>query len=545
MKKTLLGSLIFVGIYNLLFFPTVIGISIGLLFLIFHLYLFTVRNTKTKNLYFAILLSTLSVIFASCVGWRTNGVVQFFDLLLAIFLSIAAGYLYKREKEFSSSAFSFIFIPFAALGESLNSIGNFFTIYKQKQSKSDHSVTYNAILRGILISLPIVAILFLLLSGADPIFRSIFNKVSFSISDQVFVSTVIFVVCLIWGNTIVRDREKDDKPPSSISERTLVVESLIVTLSSAVLFAVFLFIQARFLFLQVPETELHQLGINIKTYSEYVRQGFFQLLFAASFVGIILAYILRFFHGMGTKYKQYLKWGMIALTFETELLLLSAGKRLYLYADAHGLTRSRIFGIIFLLWLAFVLVILFVSIIKKVKTNNFFRAMLTITIVAFLSTNIFHIDAYIAASYPPTINKEIDYGYIMRLSPEAAPAWIPFIKKAEDSWKDLSQKTNPTEEDFRKTSYLKYALFALNDKIYWIERKYGNDKNKYLALATNLRPTDDRYHKSQQTWQAYNLSEHNAYLLIQQNHPIFAKMKPILESISLKENEWYSQNSVR
>ena len=34
MKKTLLGSLIFVAFYNLLFYPTVPGVGLGLLFLL-------------------------------------------------------------------------------------------------------------------------------------------------------------------------------------------------------------------------------------------------------------------------------------------------------------------------------------------------------------------------------------------------------------------------------------------------------------------------------------------------------------------------------
>ena len=542
MKKILLGSFVFTAIYNLLFYPTVAGVGIGLLFLFIHLYLFSVRNVKTKNASFAILLSVTSIIFASFIGFRANGVVQTFDLLAAVFLSIAAGYLYKQEKQFSSSAFAFIFIPFAALAHSINSIGNFFLIYKQNKSTSNHSQTYNAVLRGVIISIPIIGVLFLLLTGADPIFRTIFKNISFSISDQILVSIIVFVVCLVWGNTIIKDRE-ENKVLTKMSESTLVIESIIVVLTSAALFAVFLFIQARFLFLRVPETELHKLGINIQTYSEYVRQGFFQLLFAASFVGIILSYILRYFHDMGTQYKPYLKFGMIALTFETELLLLSAGRRLYLYAEAHGLTRSRIFGIIFLFWLALILVIIFVSILKKIKANNFFRAMLAITVAAFLVTNIVPIDSIIANRFSPTINKEVDYMYVMSLSPEASSSWQPFIEKGDAVWKELSQKNNPTDEDMRKVYYWKYPLTLLNDNVYRLERKYGKNSSKYLASETNRVPINDKYLKSQQKWQAYNQSEFEAYQLIQQNSASFAKIKHLIESISAKEKEWYSQNS--
>ena len=48
------------------------------------------------------------------------------------------------------------------------------------------------------------------------------------------------------------------------------------------LFAFFLIIQLKYLFLHVEESDLKNLGINIATYSEYVRQGFFQLLIAAT-----------------------------------------------------------------------------------------------------------------------------------------------------------------------------------------------------------------------------------------------------------------------
>lgn len=534
MKKIILGSFAFVGLFNILFYPTVLGIGIGLLFFFFHLYLFVVRSKEATHVRFALLLSIISILFATLIGVIANGVVQTLDLLLAIFLSFVAGYFYKKETPFPFTIFSFLLAPLRVLVASSISINNFFSSHKLKKSSEKYTAMYNAIFRGVIIAVPILFILFFLLSSADPIFHTITSSISFSLSTQFVISLVLFFVCFVWGITRVKDALGSEQKAKlfTISGEKLVVESLIVTLSAATLFAVFLVIQLRYLFLQVPETELYQLGINAQTYSEYVRQGFFELLIAATIASSILAFVLQYLHRLITQHKLYVKIGMLFLTLETELLLLSAGKRLYLYEQAHGLTRSRFFGIVFLFWLSFILMLLFIAIVKKIDKKYFFTALLAITISAFVASNSIPVDALIATKYQPTINHEIDYGYIMGLSPETSDSWFFFITKAEKSWKTLASKKQPTDDEQRKVTELRIALGELNQTIMYLDKKYTKQSKNYTPVRTQY------FSENQNTWQAFNISEYQAYQKIQKHRQLFMKVEILIKEIDKKQSMW-------
>lgn len=517
MIKILIGSLLFVGLYNLFFYPTAIGIGLGLLFAILHIYLFFVRTKHPKNLFLAVGLSILSVFFAGAIGWRANGFVQEIDLLLALFLTICAAYFYKKEHVFTWGMFSFFIVPLAALGESLVSGYQFFTQNSFASHTQSHKAVYG-FLRGVIIAIPVLVVLFKLLSGADPIFAKLFGNVSFSVSLQAIISLFLFTLAFFWGITTVKDRFfithiENEKPEIKGS---IPIEALVVTVSAALLFGLYLYIQIKYLFIQVPEIQLQHLGINIKTYSEYVRQGFFQLLIAAGIATSIVAYILQTFHTIARKQKLPLQLSMMVLTLETEFLLVSAAKRLYLYAGAHGLTISRILGIVFLVWLSTVLLLMVVGTVKRIKKMYFFIIFFVITMSAFISINVLSIDSIIATSYPPTVNEEVDYIYITMLSPDAAISWPSFIRHAQDQWQTLAKADIPSLDQTRKVGSLNISLTRLGKKVDYLDRKYPITK----------------------TWQAFNFSEYQAYMLIQTNRPLFDQILSLKEAIAQKEREW-------
>ncbi len=541
-NKILLGSLVFVGLYNILFYPTVLGIGLGLLFLLFHLYLYSVRSQILKSLQLAFLMSILSVVFALLVGIAANGIVQGFDLLIAVFLSFTAGYFYKKETIFPYSILSFFLIPLLAFGESLASLSNFFTIHKHQKTSGDRADIYNGIFRGVIIAIPIIFILYLLLVGADPIFRALAGNISFSVSWQIILSIIIFAICFVWGIMVIKGK-LEDRAEESIarsSEEKLVFASLVVAVGAATLFAVFLIVQLRYLFLQVPETELHRLGINVQTYSEYVRQGFFQLLVASSISGSIVAFILRYLHRLTIKHKLYLRIGMILLTLETELLLLSAGKRLYLYEQLHGLTRPRFLGMIFLFWLGFFLIVLYVAILKKLKAKHFFATVAISALIVFTSINIVSMDFLIATRFQPTINHEVDYTYIMNLSPEAASVWPSFVISTRKQLLALSSQKH-SDDDLRIIFDAQTALLKLNRTIYYLERKYSSDAGNLIQVYDDTLLPNNNYLGEQKKWQAFNLSEYNAYLLIRANRSLFGEVKPLIEDTFQKQKDWSSQ----
>jgi hypothetical protein len=238
---------------------------------------------------------------------------------------------------------------------------------------------------------------------------------------------------------------------------------------------------------------------------------------------------------------------MLVLTLETELLLVSAGKRLYLYAHAHGLTTSRIFGMIFLLWLSLVLLLLLGAILRKMKRVYFFGAFFVITALSFISFNIFSMDGLIATKYPPTINKEVDYTYILSLSPEAAQAYPPFMQFAKKEWGELSAKTLPTEDENRRREELRPELWRLQRIVFYLDRKYTTDSKKYIHIydTETEKRLDKEFSASLKTWQAFNSSEYTAYLLIRENRSLFDQIPAMLTNISEREKVWIEESARR
>lgn len=515
MKKAILGSAIFVGLYNIFFYPTVLGIGISILFFLLNAYLFTVRDRDTKNLPLAMLISGLSIFLCLMAAVRANMHIQAIDLIASLFLSIAAGFLYKKQKPFNSSIFSFITIPFSAIAEGFASINQFFSRNKTKIYDKNHADTYNIIFQGVLIAIPIILVLFFVLLDADPIFKTLAGKISFfSISNQMIVSVIIFLTCFFWGLATVKDKIINQNKEPKTNHESFAIRSLIITTATASLFAIFLLIQLRFLFLHVPETELKNLGINIQTYSEYVRQGFFNLLIAAVISASVIAFILQKLHSILTKHNIYLKISMIILTSETLLLLLSAGKRLYLYELAHGLTRSRIYGAVFLFWLSLLLLIFIAATLKKVKSSHFFIATASVTLFSFLIINAISVDSLIANKYPPTINHEIDNVYISWLSPEAASTWPDIIKNAEISLQKFEAVKEPTDEDKRKVINLRAVLSRVVRHVNYLQQE--------------------------KKWQAFNFSEYNARVIIQNNLSLFKNLEALTQRVFQKQTDWLS-----
>jgi hypothetical protein len=113
----------------------------------------------------------------------------------------------------------------------------------------------------------------------------------------------------------------------------------------------FLIVQWPYIFAHVAaETDLSQFGVA--TYSEYVKRGFIELLFISGILYSLLWVGLltlrskkeKTFHAL-----QIIQSGVIVLF---SIFLLSIARRILLYWDLHGLSLIRIYGGVFLLWIA-------------------------------------------------------------------------------------------------------------------------------------------------------------------------------------------------
>lgn len=506
MKQALFAAAIFVLVYNLLFFKVSLGIGTGILFLVLNLVFFFIRHKDLKNLNFAILCSVISVIFAFFNGFRANEVVQTINFLTALFFASASLYIFKLNYNFSFKISEYILAP---LQLGISNLRTFLNFLKIDTTRLDiKNQTTSSIIRGIAFTIPILFILFVLFSQADPIFNKYAVDIFDTIWERLIISALIFISLFITLISKISDR-------SAIVEEKIInfshkiYELIIIAGSVSLLFVAFLVVQFRYLFSQVSESNLSSIGIQSLTYSEYTNKGFFELLIASIVASGVIIYCLKFLHTLSGNRKLILQIFSTLLIVETGLLILSDFRRLDLYQAAHGLTRAREFGFLFLVWLTSILLFLLVTSLVKLKPKQFFYPSFLITLTTLISVNVFNLDGLIAEKYRPTVNNEIDYLYLTSISADAYPAWQDAISGAEKLIIEIESTRNFREDNYRKLTYSRDSLQNIQNKIFY------------------LRETDE--------WQAFNYSNQQAFSFVKENSDLFNSIPNLLERISILE----------
>lgn len=503
---TFTGALIFVALYNLLFFQVQIGLISLVIFSLLNSYFFLTSPKEAKNIGWALTFSLISIAFSLLVPLRASGIIQAIDFLAAcLFLSLSI-LLIKLQNPFNFSSWLFVLSPLLIFKNFISQILSFFNsdqIYSTKVDKN----TSSFLIRGLIITTPIFLILLFLLVQADPIFGKLGQDLLNNLGQRAVFSIFVFVCLVTLGLMKVVDKLSNSESIREVNPGKF-YELLILIGSLCLLFSAFLLIQIRYLFIEVNEGDLKELGINVLTYSDYVRRGFFELIIASIIISLVLTYILKFIHHIRSNFKLPLQLLSGFLTLETLMLLASAVKRLALYEAAHGLTRARILGFIFLVWLALLLIIFVVKIFQEIPKSQFFVISLVISLLALLSVNFVNIDGLIATNFKPTVNKEVDYFYLTNLSADASDSWPEAVFDSEQTLNSLKDKQVLDSEDNRK-------LYWAGTTLEQIKAQTDYLKTKYLRPMAN--------------WQAFNLGEYLAFQDLDKNQQIFDRVPNLLE----------------
>lgn len=525
MKKLIFSSLGFVLLYNLLFFETDNGVGTGLLFLCLNAFYFLIKGHKIINLRLAITSSVFAVAFGFLIGFRSNEVIQFLNLITATFFSLCALYFYKSDNRFSFENLQFILIPVFVTSNSISSTFSFLSSGKVSiEGKNDPRMS--SIMRGLIIAVPLTFILFLLLTHADPVFNRLSQKFFENIWQRIVVSVVVFVGLISFGLTKLKEAYSQNTEVKQNSGKAL--EVLIVTGSIVCLFAVFIAIQFQYFFSNIGEGELQRLGITSLTYSEYVRKGFFELLAASVISSLVMIYVTKHLHKIDGKQKVWIQAISVTLIFEILLLLLSAGQRINLYQAAHGLTRARVLGFIFLIWLSVILAVIFIRVIKEIKKELIFDVSLYLSVILLLAVNIINIDGLIATKYRPSVNSEIDYFYLTSLSPDGAESWVDALSDAKNTLDKLEIMQDISTENYRQFYWAKSTLYNLNNKFKYLNDKYGELKIDEPVKIDTLR---------MRKWQSFISGEYSAYQKILENKELFNQLPDLLQKTQLIDSK--------
>jgi hypothetical protein len=207
-----------------------------------------------------------------------------------------------------------------------------------------------AIVRGVLVAVPVLLVLGVLLASADAVFASWFD---FDIGDIVGHAVLIGVGALAMAWLLrLASVEYVDVPDVQGPKLGALEWTIVLGLLNAML-AVFAI--ARLVALS--EGGRRVLASAGLTYAEYARSGFFQLL-AAAIVTMIVVAVLRAMADRDDTPQRLrftaLSLGVVALTLA---LVVSGFHRLVLYERAFGLTMLRLYAHSAIVWVGIVLVL--------------------------------------------------------------------------------------------------------------------------------------------------------------------------------------------
>jgi len=488
LKTLILGFVVF----QLLYFPFntdsfgLITIplpgSVGFLLTVLTAVLIVLLTQSTKKrrakIFYAKIALLFSLIFAFFSIFRANFIDRFILSAGGVSWGIIGLYLITLKQNRFGSLGELFTLPFQILSDFVQTLKNLFDSFIHwafSKNKAKNSVS--KFILGLFITTPVAAVLLLLLSSADPIFGHYVNNI-FSLQffrSQVLWNTVSRLIfstigfLLIAGFIYFKNSSTSRSPFNQFipKNKTINIPFLMLSLVTCLILIVFLFIQFRYLFLLKNMADLS--AYSIYTFSDYVKKGFFELLLTTLIIYTISGIGLIIYRGL-KRDKLFLSINTL-LIFLNFTLSISVLRRIYLYTDAHGLTKTRYYGIAILLVLMLLLTTL---ILRYFKSHNklYILEMLGVSVIFFAFSSI-NSDYLIGKHTPPTVNQTLDYNYLAGLSPDGYQLWNEAIIEANKSTMLINQ--TPYGLDEKITIVRSYwAINKINFNLKRLDRIYKN-----------------------------------------------------------------------
>jgi hypothetical protein len=281
--------------------------------------------------------------------------------------------------------------------------------------------------RGLLIALPIVALVSILLASADPVFASFFN-LSLDPAQLARDGAFIALGAAATAGLLRLARSEPIEPVTGPGWRLGSTEALVVLALLDTVFAGFALAQWLAASGAAAET-LRSAGV---TYSDYARSGFFQLLWVS---GITLLVLIVFSRITGYRRRAdavaFLVLAEIAIAL-TLVIVAVAFMRLSLYEQAYGFTMLRLYSHIFAGWIS-VVFLLFAIDVLGARRRWFAGAVLTSALLVLLALNVANPEAIVVAfniDHGRATHK-LDTEYLTQLSSDGVPALVDALPRAD------------------------------------------------------------------------------------------------------------------
>ena len=288
-------------------------------------------------------------------------------------------------------------------------------------------------LRGVAITLPVVIVFALLLSGADPTFALWRDTIRDLVADWDFVPRTIFFVAMLTlslGALSYAALSPDATEPGQVETHRWLgsTERLMLLGSVAALLWIFLGVQLSYLFGNLP-----QITGSGMTFAEYARRGFGELTVVASATTLLIIASERY--GVRDQRHRITRFVTFAAIGAVVFLLFSAFNRVLLYEAAYGFTTSRLYAQAFMLVVGIGVVALTIEVARELDPGRLFRRVGTGAVIVLIALGYWNTDAWIARKNIDrlAVTGKLDVNYLVRdLSLNAVPTLIAELPRMQE-----------------------------------------------------------------------------------------------------------------
>ena len=432
MKTAVIGSFLIAILHSILFYGQKLGLSVFLFCIALGFFVLTIleKNNKIKNRK-ALILSVPIILISATYFIFNNAFFNFINIFVLIILFalmiILAVFEKSSLKLLIYKIFSLILGSIEFFEEAVGSIIEAVVgVFKKRDKSKTKNVKIGKIIKGLIVTIPILIVVLILLSSADSIFSNKLKDMlstvfSFGIFESETYINLFFRLIIIIGITIyfiailyniLEDKfcEKDVSETKPWKIDTIIGNTILTVLN--LVYLVFCYIQISVLFMKIGDMQ----NFN---YASYARQGFFQLM-VVSIINFIIILITSKRKEENKKI-NYTKIMNLLLAVFTLIILFSSFYRMYLYEQAYGYTFLRLM-VYFALITEIILIIPTIMYILNLNIN-LTKTYFVVIMLMYILVYYVNIDYMIAKKnidrYFEDENYELDMNYLQTLSIDA------------------------------------------------------------------------------------------------------------------------------
>lgn len=419
----------------------------------------------------SIFLKTLSVLFI------IGGTIYWVYASSFGIKSIRRGIFY----DFLTAAFT---VPFSNYGACAKSVGSI-------TGKSKGAKNGKYVLIGLVITVPVTAIIAVLLSSSDLMFENLMDTIFSDSLSKIFLFFLQFAVGIpisfylygmLRGGAKANERYAPNDEKQFAHTKAVRFINPIVFCSAVtpicILYLLYFIAQSGY-FLSAFSNLLPD-GFS---YAEYARRGFFEL-FVVTLINLAtIGCMLLFSKRNEDKVPVGIKFFTITISVFTLLLIATALSKMVMYIGAYGLTQLRVYTSWFMILLALIMLcIILCTLFPKLNPS---KIIIYTFIVMFGVLCFSDVDAKIAQynvnDYQSGALEEVDIGMFYDLSPSAAEYVLPLLETSDEGFeynrvvRYLSYVYEQTEtDDLRTVNYSDCRIHSILEE-YEVVRNYAEN----------------------------------------------------------------------